>query len=120
MIVWLLILPGIGYGLYRTNLLNKWLPDYFPAHHSELDLGAEPTSGAPGATIALTVRSAATSLAVTDPTDSNKPQELPAIPVVAGKPVTWTIPADAKVGTTFVISDAVSGTSVKVTVEEKK
>lgn len=119
-LLWLLILAGVGYGLYRTNLLHRWLPAYVPAHHSELDLLAGPTSGAPGTAIALTVRSAATVLAVTDATDTNVPKPLPAIPVESGKPVGWTIPADSKPGTVFVISDAVSGTSVKITVVEKK
>jgi hypothetical protein len=31
----LLLLAGIGYGLYRTNLLHKWLPEYIPPYHTE-------------------------------------------------------------------------------------
>ena len=27
----LLVLGGIGYGLYKTDLLHKWLPQYFPS-----------------------------------------------------------------------------------------
>jgi hypothetical protein len=119
LLLWLLILAGIGFGLYWTNLLHKWLPAYIPAHHTELDLGADKTSGAPGAVVALTVRSAATSLAVTDATDSNKPVPLAAIPIEAGKPVSWTIPEGSKPGTVFVVSDAVSSTSVKIAVVEK-
>jgi hypothetical protein len=76
----LLVLAGIGYGLYRTNLLHKWLPKYVPAHHTELDLTADKSSGVPGDVVTFTVRSLATQLQVTNTTDSNNPVPLPRSP----------------------------------------
>jgi hypothetical protein len=118
LVLWLLVLGGVAYGLYRTNLLHKWLPDHVPAHHTELGLGADKASGMPGDPIVFTVKSGATSLQVTNTTDSNQPVALPALTVEAGK-ATLTIPAEAKPGT-LTVSDAVSGTHVEIAVTEKK
>ncbi|HEX5051636.1 MAG TPA: hypothetical protein VFZ65_07695 [Planctomycetota bacterium] len=114
----LLVLAGIAYGLYRTNLLHKWLPDYFAAHHTELDLAADKTKAAPGDVVTFTVRSAAQTLAVTNATDSNSPVAMEPLPVASGS-ATLTIPAGSKPGT-LVVRDTVSGTEVEITVVEKK
>lgn len=114
----LLVLAGIGYGLYRTNLLHKWLPKHFPAHHSELDLSAEVKSGAPGDVIALQVRSKATELQVTNTTDRNAPIPLPSLPVADGA-ASLTIPAGTPPGE-LTVRDAVSGTHVEIDVTEPK
>ena len=114
----LLVLAAIGYGLYRTNLLHKWLPKYVPAHHTELDLSADKSSGVPGDVITLTVRSVATELQVTNSTDRNQPIPLPTIPV-AGGAATLTIPDGTPKGE-LTVRDAVSGTDVKIDVTEPK
>ena len=114
----LIVLGVVGYALYRTNLLHKWLPDYVPAHHTEIALTVDKTSGMPGDALAFVVTSGATKLQVTDATDTNKPVELPALDVVDGKAV-LTIPAEAKPGT-WTVHDTVSGTSIDVTVTEKQ
>lgn len=114
----LLLLAGIAYVLYRTNLLHKWLPDQIPAHHSELDLGADKQTGVPGDAIVFTVKSTAATLQVTNTTDSNAPVALPSLPVAGGK-ATLQIPADAKPAKLTVL-DAVSGTSVEISITEKK
>ncbi len=118
LILVLLILAGVTYGLYRTNLLHKWLPQYVKAHHTELGLSADKHSAAPGDAIAFTVKSGAVELQVTNTTDSNAPAALPALKVEAGK-ATLTIPADMKPATLTVL-DAVSGSHVEITVTEKK
>ena len=111
----LLLLAGVTYGLYRTNLLHKWLPDHVPAHHTELDLGADKDAAKAGEAVTFTVKSAAAELAVVDATDSNAPKAIGKLAVTEGK-ATFTIPADAKVGASFVVRDPVSGTEVTVTV----
>ncbi len=110
----LLVLAGLGYTLYRTNLLHKWLPKYVPAHHTELDLSADKTSAAPGEAVQFTVRSTASTLQVTDITDRNQPKALEPLTVSAGA-ATLTVPADAKPGK-WTVRDAVSGTEVTLTV----
>lgn len=112
------VLAALGYGLYRTNLLHKWLPKYVPAHHTDLDLSADKSSGAPGDVITLTVRSMATELQVTDSTDRNQPIPLAAIPVASGS-ATLTIPAGTPAGQ-LTVRDAVSGADVKIDVTEPK
>jgi hypothetical protein len=114
----LLVLAAIVYGLYRTNLLHKWLPKYVPAHHTELDLSADKSSGVPGDVITFTVRSVATELQVTNSTDRNQPSPLQAVPV-AGGTATLTIPAGTPAGE-LTVRDAVSGTDVKIDVTEPK
>jgi hypothetical protein len=110
----LLVLAGIGYGLYRTNLLHEWLPQYVPAHHTELDLTADKSSGAPGDVVTFTVRSLAAELQVTNSTDDNNPVPLPAA-VVASGAASLTTPADTPPGRLTVL-DAVSNTSVEIEV----
>lgn len=116
----LLILAGAGYVLYRTNLLHRWLPDWVPAHHTELGLQSDggKTSAVQGESIVFTVRSKATVLKVTDVSDANAPIELPDLPVAAGK-ATLAVPADAKPGT-WKVFDAVSDTAVEIAVTPKK
>lgn len=113
----LLLLAGVGYALYRTNLLHKWLPDYVPAHHTELDLGADKSSAAPGEVVTLTVRSSASELVVTDDTDTNNPRQLAKLPVDASKKVVFTVPAEQKPGM-LRITDTTSATEVKIRVTE--
>jgi len=114
----LLVLAAIGYGLYRTNLLHKWLPKYVPAHHTELDLSADKSSGVSGDVITLTVRSVARELQLTNSTDRNNPVPLPSVPVTNGT-ASLTIPADTPPGE-LTVRDAVSGTDVEIDVTEPK
>ncbi|MCA8973781.1 MAG: hypothetical protein KDC98_03630 [Planctomycetes bacterium] len=111
----LILLGGTGYVLYRTNLLNRWLPDYVPAHHSEVDLGADKSEAPPGGTIAFTVRSADDTLEVVDVTDENAQKPVAVIPVADGAAV-LTIPAEAKVGTVYSVIDNCGGGAVTITV----
>jgi hypothetical protein len=113
---YLLVLAALVYGLYRTNLLHKWLPKYVPAHHTELDLSADKSSGVPGDVITLTVRSVASELQVTNTTDRNNPIPLPAVPVANGS-ASLTIAAGTPVGE-LTVRDAVSGTDVEIDVKE--
>ncbi len=115
---WLLVLAGIAYGLYRTNLLYTWMPQYrWLQHHTELDLAANADQAKAGAAVEFTVRSTAAKLAVTDATDSNAPRLVEEVAVAGGK-ATFTVPAGTKAGTKFVVRDAVSGTGVTITVVE--
>lgn len=113
-ITWLLVLALIVYGLYRTNLLHKWLPDYVPAHHKETDLLADKKTGVPGDAIELTVRSTDDELEVYD-ADENRVTKL----AVTGGKATFSIPAGTKPGDLFV-RDSASHTQVKIEVTEKK
>jgi hypothetical protein len=102
-ILWLLILGGVGYGLYRTNLAHKLLPEYIPAHHQEVGLVPKATSGVPGAAIVIEVKSDATKLSVAYEGgaligDGSLP--------VTDHTATLTIPADAKIGSMIVVKDA--------------
>jgi hypothetical protein len=112
----LMLLAGTGYVLYRTNLLHKWLPDYVPAHHTELGLlfDGDKKSGTAGEKVAFKVRSAAQKLLVTNVTDSNQPVPMADLPVADGKAV-LAIPADCPPGTLKVF-DAVSETELAVEV----
>ncbi|MCB9877957.1 MAG: hypothetical protein H6835_10175 [Planctomycetes bacterium] len=118
----LLLLAGTGYGLYRTNLLHKWLPDWVPAHHTELalELAEGQASAVPqGGTAALVVASGAAKLQVVDVTDTNKPVALDDLAVADGKAV-LTVPADMAVGTKLKVIDAVGeGTFVEFEVVAK-
>lgn len=112
----LLLLGGTGYVLYRTNLLNKWLPDYIPAHHTEVGLlidGGTDTVAA-GTPIAFTVRSKEKVLLITNVTDSNNFERIGTLDVADGK-ATWAIPAGTKPGT-FEISDGIGESTLTVTV----
>lgn len=115
-ILFLLILGGIGYALYRTNVLHKLLPEYFPAAFTEIDLVATPTSAAPGEKVEFKVKSGLAELTVSQLTDG-KPVRLGTVKVENGT-ATYTIPADMKPGT-LVFSDGVESANVKV-VEPKK
>lgn len=115
----LLLLAGTGYVLYRTNLLNKWFPDYIPAHHAETALAVDgKATGAPKDAIAFKVQSTATALTVLNVTDAKAPVQMAPLPVAEGK-ATWTIPDDCKPGT-FEFTDPVNKTNVKVTVTAAK
>jgi hypothetical protein len=60
----LLVLGGIGFGLYRFNYLNKWFPDHIPAYISKsFDGPDEITEGT--AEVELTLGSGAESVTVT-------------------------------------------------------
>ncbi len=115
-ILFLLVLGGVVWGLYRVNLLHKWLPDYVPAHHREVALKADKTSGAPGDLVKFTVQSDAHRLSVTD-TTAQPYQQLGELPVEpATKTAVLTIPA-MKPGT-LLISDTVGGDQITITVTE--
>jgi hypothetical protein len=119
LVILVLLLLGVaGYALYRTNLAHELLPQYIPAHHTELDLSADKKEAAPGETVELTVKSAATELQVTDSTDGNRPIALPPLKVEGGK-ATLVVPAEMQKGE-IVVFDAVSRTSVEISVAEKK
>jgi hypothetical protein len=114
-LVVLLVLAAAAYGLYRTNLLHRWLPDWVPAHHTEIDLLADKTVGAPGNVVTFTVRSKTEKLQVVDVTDANAPQLIADLAVAAGA-ATLTLPAADK-RRLLAVRDAVSGTEVRIAVE---
>jgi hypothetical protein len=114
----LAVVVAIAYGLYRTNLLYTWLPQYkWLQHHTELDLSAKADTGKAGEAIEFVVKSSAGKLAIVDWSDSNSPRAVAEVDVVAGA-AKWTIPADSNAGKKFVARDAVSGTEVTITVVE--
>ncbi len=116
-IFWLLVLAGIVWGLYRTNLLHKMLPQYIPAHHREVDLKASATTGVAGATITFTVQSDAKRLTVTD-TTAPAAQQLDELKVdPASKTASLVIPAGMKTGT-LVVYDPASEDRITITVTE--
>jgi len=102
-IVALLLFAAVGWGLYRANLLHRWLP-WIPPHHVEESVasGLVPSamSGAPGASIEITVPSAATALHV-----AVDGVEVAPLPVAGGK-ATLVLPVDAKPGSRVVVTDA--------------
>ncbi len=115
LLLWLLALAAIGYGLYRTNVLHKLLPDYpWLQHHVENALLADKDSGVAGDAIVLTVRSSDDELEVYD--DAGKLIDKPK--VAAGK-ATLAIPAAMKAGV-LIVRDGASATEVTITVTEKK
>lgn len=114
----LAVVVAIAYGLYRTNLLYTWLPQYkWLQHHTELDLSAKADTGKAGEAIEFVVKSSAGKLAIVDWSDSNSPRAVAEVDVAAGA-AKWTIPADSKAGKKFVARDPVSGTEVTITVVE--
>ncbi|MCA8949513.1 MAG: hypothetical protein KDE27_08410 [Planctomycetes bacterium] len=115
-VLFVLILLGIAaYVLYRTNLLYKWTDGYVPAHHSEVDLSAEPKSGPAGTAIVFTVKSGDDKLEVSDVTDSNAVVNVTDLAVEGGK-ATFTIPEGAKAGTVYEIIDSCGGGTVSIEV----
>jgi hypothetical protein len=114
----LLLLGGTGYVLYRTNVLHGWLPDYVPLHHKETALAIDggKDSVEQGAALVLTVRSGARTLQVTD-VGGAAPTPQQDLLVTDGK-ATLQVAADQP-PTTLRITDAVSETSVTVTVQPK-
>ena len=113
-ILWLLILAGITFGLYRTNLLHKWTQGYVPAAYTETALEG-PSKATAGDSIEFVVKTAATKLMVNN-TSGEVPVPMAELPVTAGK-ATLVIPADFKAGT-IVVSDGL--TTVTVAISEKK
>jgi hypothetical protein len=112
----LLVLAGATYGLYRFNLLHRWFPGVFPAHHVEVqhaenELATEggKTSGKAGETIVFVVKNKAPKLAVTDHTTHEHVAELP----VADGKATFAITADTKAGT-FDVSDGASSMTITI------
>ncbi len=95
----LVVLGLAGFGLYRTNYLNRWFPKWIPAHHVDTGLLPAATSGAPEAAIEITVQSGATAL-----TWSLDGGVLQPLPVTNGK-ASLVIPKDAKAGSKIVVTD---------------
>ena len=114
----LLVLLGVAYGLYRTNLLHKWLPQWFPAHHTEVAMTTR--DGAKnvvrGGSIVFQVRSGAKLVFVLDA--KTETHVMDPIPVENGL-ATLTIPADME-PRTLRISDGASHVDIDVTEPEKK
>jgi len=110
-ILGLLLVAGVGWALYFTNVLHRWWP-WIPPHHVDAPaLVSSATSGAPGASIVITVPSAATELFWS--LDGGAAQPLP----VAGGKSTLLLPADAKPGSQVVVTDAtVSGSQCTIEV----
>ncbi|MCD8533860.1 MAG: hypothetical protein LR011_03335 [Verrucomicrobia bacterium] len=113
----LVLIGALGYVLYYTNLLNKWLPDVIPAHHSEIGLKADKSIAHPGDSVTFTVASEAASLQVTETSDANAPAALPELPVKDGKAV-LEIPQDSK-SSSITIHDSLSGTKIKLPILPK-
>lgn len=113
----LVLIGALGYVLYYTNLLNKWLPDVIPAHHSEIGLKADKSIAHPGDSVTFAVASQAASLQVTETSDANAPAALPELPVKDGKAV-MEIPQDSK-SSSITIHDSLSGTKIKLTILPK-
>ena len=114
-VTWLVVLAAIGYGLYRTNLLHKMLPQYpVLQHHKETSLLADKDAGVAGDSIVLEVRSADDELEVYD--EAGK--LVLKLPVAGGK-TTLVVPTDKKAGT-LIVRDSASVTEVTITVSEKK
>lgn len=98
----LLILGGVGYGLYHYNYLHEWTKGWVPEGRKEVGMAPNHDSGAPGATIEIEVKSDATELTVAyEGGPSIGEGNLP----VAGHKATLTIPADAKVGSRIIVKD---------------
>lgn len=114
-IVFLLLLVGVAYGLYRTNLLHKWLPDLVPMHHTEVDLETVDgkSSLVAGESIEFVVKNGAVELTVVD---HDTGTALPKLAVANGKATLATAPGTKPC--TLRVSDGNS--SVKITVIEKK
>jgi hypothetical protein len=91
----LLLLLGVAWLLYRTNVLHKWFPEHIPAHHTEVDLETvdDKRTAVPGESIVFVVQNGAKSLKVTD-ADTGRPF-VDDLPVTDGK-ATLTIAADQK------------------------
>ncbi len=111
----LLVLLGIAYGLYRTNLLHRWFPEWIPAHHTDVDLRTK--DGAKkvvqGGTVVFEVRNGAAQLFVLDADSAT--HVMPPIPVQNGT-ATLTIPADME-PRTLRISDG--GDPLEIEVDAK-
>ncbi len=114
-LLWLVVVAVTLWGLYRTNLLHKWLPDYVPAHHKEVSLLADKSSGFAGQVIVLTVRSTDDELEVYDAVEGGK---LIAKAKVNGGIATLTIPDGMKAGV-LVVRDSASPSEVTITVTDK-
>ncbi|MFO1078611.1 MAG: hypothetical protein U1E73_12880 [Planctomycetota bacterium] len=112
----LLILGGATYALYRTNLLYKWTNGKFPAHHTEVDLGASKSDGLPKDAIEFTVKSDEIRLIVNDVTDSFNVKRVGEV-AVADHKATWAIPEGAAVGTVYEVIDNLGGGSVTIKVK---
>ena len=96
----LALLAAAGYGLWRTNYLNRWFPRWIPVHHAETTLGSAAASVTPGGAAELTVPSGATALSWS--LDGGAPQLLP----VSGGKATLAVPADARPGARIVVTDS--------------
>jgi hypothetical protein len=114
----LLLLAGVGYGLYRFNFLHRWFPQYVPAHHTEVDLETidDKRSAAPGESIVLVVKNGAKTLQVRDwDTGVWVADDLA---VTDGK-ATLTIPAGTK-PTVWRVGDGNDHVKIRVVEPEKK
>jgi len=106
----LLVLAGVGYALYRTNLLHKWTKGWVPLHHTDIDLA---TAGGVatvevGKSLEFVVKNQAKTLRVL--VDGVVVAELP---VTEGK-ATWTVDAKQAPGR-VVVEDGNSRLKIEVT-----
>lgn len=113
----LLLLGAVGYGLYRQNLLHDWTGGYVPRHHAVVDLSADKSTAKAGESVAFTVRSAATSLAVTELSAVPPKQWEPLAVDPATKVAVLKIPAGLKAGS-LAVTDTVTGDRLTITVVE--
>ncbi|MBK8099945.1 MAG: hypothetical protein IPK26_22815 [Planctomycetes bacterium] len=112
--LFVLILAGVGYGLYHYNFLHKWFPDYIPAGRVETGMVVDNKEQTAGGAVVITVRSKATALSV------NAADGAPLAPLpVANGSTTFTVPADAAPGTRFRITDTSAPDEITITVKEK-
>jgi hypothetical protein len=112
----LLVLGGVAWGLWRTNVLHRWLPDYVAPYYVETELVADKTSAAPEEEITFTVKSGLTTPLTMRMQIDDKLTSLPELTVVDGK-ATYKVPTDMK-PCTLTVSDGV--TSVTITITAKK
>lgn len=113
----LLVLGGTGYGLYRQNLLHDWTHGYVPRHHAVVDLSADKNTAKAGETVTFTVRSAATSLAVTELSAVPPKQWEPLAVDPTTKLAVLVIPKEMKAGS-LAVTDTVTGDRLRIAVTE--
>lgn len=111
----LALLAAVVWGLYRTNLLHKWLPRWVPAHHTEVDLDTVDgkTTAVQGESIVFVVRNKATALSIVDAATGNA---LTSLAVGPDGRATLATTSDTAPGT-YVVSDG--NTKLRIRVAKK-
>ncbi|MCB9896922.1 MAG: hypothetical protein H6825_02845 [Planctomycetes bacterium] len=94
----LLVLAGVGYGLYRFGYLHEWLPEYVPAYVSD-ELSCVESAKA-GETVEIGVPAGTSALSLYDSASG----AVTALAVTDGK-ASFTVPEGTPVGTRFTVSD---------------